>query len=100
MTRTKVLILTVVLLTVILLTGCGPYLQVINLSEVCARVVVSVPDSSGSLTKELKNGDSADIFSSMSGPYTVQVLSCQDYRQLLVNLQEEITKKLWEERGL
>jgi hypothetical protein len=79
------------------IVGCS-FVEVVNTSELSARVNVAVPDSGGGTTEYIKPGGTMDVFSTTGGRYTVQVLPDEKYRQLLLDLQNEITKKLFDER--
>jgi hypothetical protein len=86
----------VLLIICIFLIGCS-FVEVVNTSELSARVSVTVPDAGGSTTEYIKPGGTMDVFSSTGGRYTVQVLPDEKYRQLLLDLQNEISNKLFTE---
>lgn len=87
----------VVVLLSIFLSGCS-FVEVFNSSEVGARVIVTVPGSSGGSSKFVQPQESADFFSSTSGVYTIQVLIDKSYTDLVVNLRNELSDRIWNQR--
>jgi hypothetical protein len=79
----------------LLVTSCS-FVQVQNLSEINARVLIQTPDG-GSYTKKIESGRVEETFSSHGGSYTVAILADQEYIALLRELRDAITFRLFEE---
>ncbi len=80
------------------LSGCT-FVEVQNLSDLNARVLVRTPDSGSGYTRLVGSGEVASVFSGYGGRYTVTTLPNEAYRNLLIDLQAEISRRLFEERA-
>ncbi len=80
------------------LSGCS-VVEVLNLSEVSVRVLVTMPDSSGGHTRLVGSGETAEMFSSHGGAYTVTTLPNEEYRQLVLDVRDQLSRRLFEERA-
>ena len=78
------------------LTGCVT-VEVFNLSELNARVLIRLPDTPGGYTRHIRPGSSTSTFSNHGGAVTIQTLPDEQFRQLLGDLRTEINRKLFEE---
>jgi hypothetical protein len=78
------------------LTGCVT-VDVINLSELNARVLIRLPDTPGGYTRYIRPGSSTSTFSNHGGAVTIQTLPDEQYRKLLEDLRTEINRRLFEE---
>lgn len=90
--------ITLLTLCSILLTGCST-LTVQNISEAGARVSVRVPDSSKNFVNFIPAGNIHQYYSEYGGSYSVTILPDERYRELLNNLNDEISRRLFEERS-
>jgi hypothetical protein len=93
--RTRALLLTIPM--VLLLSSCVT-IDILNLSELRARVMILTPDSASGTTRVIKPGDSTSTFSNHGGRYTITLLPDLEYKKLLEELQAEISRRLFEER--
>lgn len=85
------------LLNVLLLSACVDF-NISNISEINARVLIQTPDG-GNYTKVVESAGYASSFSGHGGNYTISVVPDEQYLQLLRQLREQITQRLFEERG-
>ena len=85
------------LLSVLLLSACVDF-NISNVSEINARVLIQTPDG-GNHSKVVESGGYASSFSGHGGNYTISVVPDEQYLQLLRQLREQITQRLFEERG-
>jgi len=85
-------------LALVLLAGCTT-VDVINLSELNARVLIQLPDQPGGVSRSIGSGNSTSTFSNYGGTVTITVLPDERYRELLLDLQTEISNRLFEERA-
>lgn len=83
---------------IILLSACTT-VDIINLSELNARVLIQLPDSAGGTSRAIPSAGSTSTFSTHGGTVTIQTLPDEAYRQLLESLRDQITQRLFEERG-
>lgn len=93
---TRRILLVVSLTFILFLAGCVT-VDVINLSELNARVLISLPDAPGGYTRAIRAGDSTSTFSNYGGRVTITTLPDQDYRSLLESLREQISTRLFQE---
>jgi hypothetical protein len=92
-------ILPIALLSSILfLSGCS-FVRIQNVSASSVTVSVNVPDSGAASTRNIQSGGIVDVFSTHGGSYTVSIIPNERYRETLEHLQDQITKKLFEERA-
>lgn len=89
-------LLILVFASVLFLAGCTT-IDVLNVSDSNARVLIQMPDQPGGVTRFLRPGDSTSTFSNYGGTVTITVLPDEEYRQLLKDLQTEISRRLFEE---
>lgn len=82
---------------VLFLSGCVN-VDVINVSEINARVLIGLPDAPGGYTRYIRAGQSTSTFSNHGGVVTIRTLPDEEYRRLLDNLRTEISRRLFEER--
>jgi hypothetical protein len=80
----------------LLLSGCS-FVNVQNVSDSNVTVQIQVPDSGVTYTRQIRSFEIAEVFSSQGGPYAVAMLPDEEYRQLLVSLQQEISQRLFNE---
>ena len=85
-------------LLVLLISGCS-FVRIQNVSDVRVYMSVRVPDSGKSYTRIIRPGQVVDVFSSHGGRYTVTVVPNERYETFLLDLQNQITKRLFEERA-
>ncbi len=78
-----------------MLTACVDF-NISNLSEVNARVLIQTPDG-GNYTKSVKSYGNASSFSGHGGNYTISVVPDEQYLQLLRDLRQRISQRLFEE---
>lgn len=83
------------LLAFLLLTACVDF-NISNLSEVNARILIQTPDG-GNYTKSVKSYGNASGFSGHGGNYTISVVPDEQYLQLLRDLRQRISQRLFEE---
>jgi hypothetical protein len=98
MIRLKALTAVPLILLGLVLTGCSEVV-VHNLSELQVRVLVRVPDEARGHTRVVRPADTEAFFSTTGGRYTVTTLPDEEYRQLLLDLQAEVGRRLFEERA-
>lgn len=79
------------------LGGCS-FVEVQNISDVEVRVVVRTPDSGRGYTRLIESGAIDSFFSAHGGRYTIQTLPNEEYRQLVLDVREQIATRLFEER--
>jgi hypothetical protein len=96
LTRRQLGLLAITLL--LFMSGCVT-VDVINVSELNARVLIRLPDAPGGYTRLIHPGESTSTFSNHGGGVTIQTLPDEQYRQLLESLRGEITRRLFEERA-
>lgn len=82
----------------LLLTACVDF-NISNLSELNARVLIQTPDG-GNYTKSVESSGYASSFSGHGGNYTISVVPDEQYLQLLRDLRQQITQRLFEEKGV
>ena len=85
-----------IFLLCLLLAGCS-FVEIVNFSDLSARVRVQVPDSGSGYTRHVGPGRVAEVFSSHGGRYTVTALPDEEYRQLLLTIREDVTQRLFNE---
>ena len=91
-------LLVLVCASLLFLAGCTT-VDVINLSELNARVLIQLPDQPGGVSRSIGPGNSTSTFSNYGGTVTITVLADEAYRELLLDLQTEISRRLFEERA-
>jgi len=96
MNKRKMLLLTACILGVLFLSGCSE-VYVTNLSELNVRVSVVTPDTGKPSTRLIRPAGTTSIFSSNGGRYRVTILPDEEYRKLLDELKQEISRKLFHE---
>lgn len=94
----KTLTLIASLIAVIILSGCS-FVQIMNVSDAPITVSVNVPDSGKSSTRNIGPGMVVEVFSANGGRYSVTVIPGERYRESLNNLQQTISRRLFEERA-
>lgn len=94
--RFRPIVALILLAGALLLSGCVTF-DLINLSELNIRVMVHTPDSSRGVTKFLRPAGVDGTFSEFGGSYRIAILPDEEYRQLLLDLQSQITTRLFEE---
>lgn len=78
------------------LVGCVNF-DVHNISELNARVLIRTPDSSKGYTKFIRPMGVGSSFSNYGGSYTITVLPDEAYRELLLEMRENISARLFGE---
>ena len=61
-------------------------------------MLIQLPDQPAGVTRLVESGSSVSTFSTSGGVVTVRVVPDERYRQALLSLREEITRRLFEER--
>jgi hypothetical protein len=72
--------------------------NVVNATDVNARVRITLPDTPNGYTRLVRAGESTSTFSQYGGTVTITVIPDEEYRQLLVDLRNEISRRLFQER--
>jgi hypothetical protein len=96
--RTRPVIALLLLAGALLLSGCVNF-KVLNLSEVSVRVLIDTPDSQTGTTKLVAAGGIGDTFSTHGGGFRISILPDEEYRSLLLEVQEQINQRLFTEGG-
>ncbi len=96
MFRKKHLIIPFIFLLGAMLSGCT-FVQIENYSAVQARVLVNVPDSGSSYTRSINPEGAVSVFTGNGGRYRVTTLEDEEYRNLLLDMQQEISNRLFTE---
>jgi hypothetical protein len=96
LTRSKSLVFSFAFLA-LFLSGCS-FVRIQNVSDVQVRVLVRVPDSRKGYTRQIPPGYVVDVFTSQGGRYTINTLPNERYREFLLNLQTEVSRRLFDER--
>ena len=84
------------LISVVVLSGCS-FVNIQNMSDAEITVSVKVPDSGSSSTRNIQAGDIVDVFSANGGRYSISLLPGQRYQELLENLRQLISQRLFED---
>ena len=92
----RICAVTLVFLLLLLGTGCVNF-QLLNVSELNARVMVHTPDASQPTTKLVRSGYIGETFSTHGGRFTVTVLPDEEFRALLDEMRTSITERLYSE---
>ena len=95
--RTKRQLILVALIVLLGASGCVTF-DVINLAETNARVLLQIPDQQNGVTRSIPPAGSTSTFSTHGGSFSVRTLPDEQYRQLLNDLEAEISRRLWDER--
>ncbi len=85
------------LLVVLALSGCS-FIRIQNISDARLRVLVRVPDNRKGYTRSIQPGQIVDVFSGQGGRYSVTTLPDEQYRQLLIELRAEVSRRLFVDR--
>lgn len=96
MLNKKTFLLIALFFSVIILSGCS-FVRVQNVSESEITVSVNVPDSGKSYTRNIEAGNIVDVFSANGGRYSVTMLPSERYRESLMNLQQLISARLFQD---
>ncbi len=96
--RFRPVIALILLAGVLLLGGCVN-IDILNLSDSTIRVLIRTPDSGTGTTRLIPPAGSGGTFSTHGGGYRISVLPNEEYQQLLLSLQQQITTRLFEEGG-
>lgn len=87
---------TLLLLCAFLAGGCVSF-DVQNLSDVDTRVLIRTPDSGRGYTRLVESGEVASTFSTQGGSFTISTLPNEEYRQLVLDVREQLGTRLFEE---
>jgi len=98
LTRTPVFVTLLLITTVALIITACVNVEVINLAETSARVRITLPDTPSGYTRFIRAGESTSTFSEYGGTVTVTVLPDEEYRELVMGLRNEISRRLFEDR--
>ncbi len=90
--------LAALVLASLLLAGCT-FVEIANLSELEAHVLVTLPDSAGASTRIIRPGGTTSLYASYGGRYTITAIPSEDYRQLLIDVQAQVAQRIFEERA-
>lgn len=90
------LILSLALLCAFLVSGCVS-IDVQNVSEVDTRVLIRPPDSGRGYTRLVESGGIASTFSTQGGSFSITTLPNEEYRQLVMEVREQLGRRLFEE---
>lgn len=94
----SVLIPLLLLLCVLFVGGCVG-IDVQNVAEVEVRVLIRTPDSGRGYTRLVNAGEVASTFSTQGGTFTISTLPNEEYRQLVLDVREQLATRLYEERA-
>ena len=90
------LVLSLALLCSFWVSGCVS-IDVQNMSEVDTRVLIRPPDSGRGYTRLVEAGGIASTFSTQGGGFTITSLPNEEYRQLILDVREQLGTRLFEE---
>lgn len=88
--------LVLILAAAFILSGCS-FIRIQNVSEITATISIRTPDSGKAYTRNVPPAAIVDVFSSYGGRYTVTSIPSERYRQTLIDLQQQISTRLFEE---
>lgn len=94
----SVLIPLLLLLCVLFVSGCVG-IDVQNVADVEVRVLIRTPDSGRGYTRLVESGEVASTFSTQGGTFTISTLPNEEYRQLVLDVREQLATRLYEERA-
>lgn len=94
----SVLIPLLLLLCALFVGGCVG-IDVQNVAEVEVRVLIRTPDSGRGYTRLVESGEVASTFSTQGGTFTISTLPNEEYRQLVLDVREQLATRLYEERA-
>jgi hypothetical protein len=94
--RNRFLIALLLLAGILLLGGCVN-IAVLNITNVESRVLIKTPDSGTGYTKLVEPGNSVDTYSSHGGRYSISTLPSEEYRRLVLSVQEQLSARLFTE---
>lgn len=94
----SVLILLLLLLCALFVGGCVA-MEVQNVADVEVRVLIRTPDSGRGYTRLVESGEVAATFSTQGGSFTISTLPNEEYRQLVLDVREQLATRLYEERA-
>lgn len=94
----SVLIPLLLLLCAFFVGGCVS-IDVQNVADVEVRVLIRTPDSGRGYTRLVESGQVASTFSTQGGSFTISTLPNEEYRQLVLDVREQLATRLYEERA-
>jgi len=89
-------IIVFIILLSLFLSSCT-FIRIQNVSAGEATVTVKTPDSGKAYTRTVSSGGIVDVFSSHGGRYIITTIPSEQYKEILFQLEKQITERLFNE---